>query len=116
MAEAGAQDAESTEDERFHGLSDGLRNASHRVWFCHVLHRERHGDSRRFADRFVGWLIIRRKPTFSKQAKRRLFSYFPAIFWVWNTLQRLVFRSRLSPKQPLSGGNSETNTLRVSGL
>jgi len=30
--------------------------------------------------------------------------------------QRLGFRSRISPDQPLSGGQSETNTLRVSGL
>ncbi|MFN7841229.1 MAG: hypothetical protein ACK5N9_05840 [Pirellula sp.] len=43
-----------------------------------------------------------KEPTFSKQAKRRLFSYFPAISRVATTLERLVSRPRLSPKQPLS--------------
>ncbi len=39
----------------------------------------------------------------SKQAKRRLFSYFPAILRVSDTLQSLFFWSRLSPKQPSLG-------------
>jgi len=57
-----------------------------------------------------------KKPVSCSNAKHRLFSYFPAIFRVSNTLQRLVFRSRLSPNRPLSGGQSETTTLRLSGL
>lgn len=61
----------------------------------------------------VGYSI---KPVFCSNAKHRLFSYFPAIFWLSTTLQRLDSRSQLSPNQPLSEGQSETNTLRVSGL
>ena len=61
----------------------------------------------------VGYL---KKPVYCSNAKHRLFSYFPAIFRVSITLQRLDSRPRLSPKQPLSGGQSETNTLGVSGL
>jgi hypothetical protein len=61
----------------------------------------------------VGYLI---KPVSCSNAKHRLFSYFPAIFGGSTTLQRLDSRSRLSPNQPLSGGQSETNTLRLSGL
>ena len=61
----------------------------------------------------VGYSI---KPVYCSNAKHRLFSYFPAIFQVSITLQRLDFRPRLSPRQPLSGGQPETNTLRVSGL
>ena len=43
------------------------------------------------------------KPVSCSNAKHRLFSYFPAISRVSTTLQRLIFRSQLSPNQPLSG-------------
>jgi hypothetical protein len=57
-----------------------------------------------------------KKPASCSNAKHRLFSCFPAIFRVSTTLQRPDFRSRRSPIRPLSGGQSETNTLRLSGL
>jgi len=45
--------------------------------------------------------------------------YDDGISWMKQIIKaamRLEFRPQLSPKQPLSGGQTETNTLRVSGL
>jgi hypothetical protein len=50
----------------------------------------------------VGYSI---EPVSCSNAKHWLFSFFPEIFQVSITLQRLDFRPRLSPNQPLSGAN-----------